>query len=176
MSSDQANRFTELVNRQRSQYEQAAATYGDDKKAKAAAAARAAKYRADTKAIRELESIVIPVLQEAKAGMEATGLDVIISKNWNDEGATLSVSTARFQCASRIVASGTGYPTIDSKIAVFRFSGTAIDYGFEGPEALPLLTARPDKFDSADQLIVWTIEEIVASYYHELAKLTYLKA
>lgn len=176
MPSNDANRFTDLVDRLKKQYEREAAAYGQDRQAKAAAAARAAKHKADRKAIHELEAIVIPLLETAKAGIEASGLDVIISKNWNYEGATLSVPTVRFQCASRILPSGCGYPTLESKVAVFCFSGTAIEHSFEGPEALPFLTACPKKFGSDDELIAWAVEEVVASYYHELAKLTYLKA
>ena len=176
MSSEHTNRFADLVDRQKRQYELEAEAYGEDKHAKAAAAARAAKYKADRKAIRVLEANVIPVLEAAKASIVASGLDAIISKNWSHEGATLSVPTVRFQCASRMVPSGNGYPTLDSKIAVFRFSGTDIEPSFEGPEALPFLTECPEKFESDDQLVAWAVEEVVASYYHELAKVTYLKA
>ncbi|HEY9214894.1 MAG TPA: hypothetical protein VIQ29_18850 [Ancylobacter sp.] len=176
MSSYDTNRFSDLVDRLKAQYEREAAEYGEDRKAKAAAAARAAKHKADKKAIRALEATVIPLLEAAKAGIEASGLDVIISKNWNYEGATLSTPTVRFQCASRVVPSGTGYPTLESKVAVFCIDGSTVEQSFEGPEALPFLTARPGEFDSDDELIAWAVEEVVASYYRELAKLTYLKA
>ena len=176
MFLNDTNRFSDLVDRLKTQYERDAAEYVEDRQAKAAAAVRAAKHKADKKAIRALEATVIPVLEAAKAGIEASGLDVIISKNWNYEGATLSTPTVRFQCASQIVPTGTGYPTLDSKVAAFCMDGTTIEQSFEGPEALPFLIARPEKFDSDDALIVWAVEEIIASYYHELAKLTYLKA
>jgi len=140
----------------------------------AASAEKARRHKLTRHAIETLETQIIPLLQAAKAQIEPTGPDVIVSRNWNLEGACLDEPTARFQCASKIAIQSAGGLPLCSKVASFWVDQGEIKYGFEGADIKTRLTNYPDNFPSIDNLVDWAVEEVVSNYYYELAKATYL--
>lgn len=138
------------------------------------AAERVREIKLTRAAIGVLEERVLPVFYAAKAQIEATGVDVIVSKNWNSRAVSLSTPAVRFQCASAAGLQETGECAVSSKVAVFTFDGAALRLDFEGPDVTTALHPWPEVVSSDEVIVVWAVEETVASYYNELAKATYL--
>lgn len=177
--------FTALARKYHEVHEQQA-RHLHDAEPKAAAIAKAQTTRSleERQAeamIEKLVPAVLPVLERAKAGFEAAGLKAIISLNWEGASQRLPVEPAiRFQCSGPYEGAGSAdpagaYPSIDSKVAVFVMSDQRLDCRFEGPDAQATLVPKPAHLASNEDLVTWATEEVLASYYQELAKVTYLK-
>lgn len=177
--------FTALAKRYHKAHEHEALRLREaEPKAAAIAKAQTVRSRQERQAEAIIEILlpaVLPTLERAKAGFEAAGLNAVISLNWDDAGQRLPVEPAvRFQCSgpyegdSETDPAG-AYPSIDSKVAVFVMPNKRLDCRFEGPDAQATLVPRPAHFASNEELVSWATEEVLASYYQELAKITYLK-